>query len=112
MFEGTFPLLVSIIVLGGILYLAYTASRYIGLSAARQSSAKHIRLLDTLSLGSERAILVVKIGERQLLLGVTSGGIVNLAELAEKDVQELLVEQKPEAHPKFAEMMSRLGKRK
>lgn len=112
MLEGIFPLLLSIVVLLGILYLAYLASKYLGGATARQSSAKHIKLLDSMAVGQDKAIAAIKVGSRQFLIGITSGGISNLGELSDEDVEEMLIET--EASPtqqKFAEMFNKLSKK-
>ncbi len=110
--QGTFPLLLSIVILIGILYLAYLASKFLGGATARQSSAKHIRLLDSMAVGQDKAIAAVRIGERQFLLGITQGGISNLAELNEEDVQAMMVDSPPEPfQQKFTEIFNKLSKK-
>ncbi|MDO5095075.1 MAG: flagellar biosynthetic protein FliO [Peptostreptococcaceae bacterium] len=110
--QGTFPLLLSIVILIGILYLAYLASKFLGGATARQSSAKHIRLLDSMAVGQDKAIAAVRIGERQFLLGITQGGISNLAELNEEDVQAMMADSPPEPlQQKFSEIFNKLSKK-
>lgn len=110
--QGTFPLLLSIVILIGILYLAYLASKFLGGATARQSSAKHIRLLDSMAVGQDKAIAAVRIGERQFLLGITQGGISNLAELNVEDVQAMMADSPPEPlQQKFTEIFNKLSKK-
>lgn len=110
--QGIFPLLLSIVILIGILYLAYLASKFLGGATARQSSAKHIRLLDSMAVGQDKAIAAVRIGERQFLLGITQGGISNLAELNEEDVQAMMADSPPEPlQQKFSEIFNKLSKK-
>lgn len=112
MFEGIFPLILSIIILLAILYMAYLASKYLGGATARQSSAKHIKLLDSMAVGQDKAIAAIRVGERQFLIGITTGGISNLAELEQQDVQEMLLEEDASsAQQKFADMFKKLSKR-
>lgn len=109
---GTFPLLLSIVILIGILYLAYLASKFLGGATARQSSAKHIRLLDSMAVGQDKAIAAVRIGERQFLLGITQGGISNLAELNVEDVKAMMADSPPEPlQQKFTEIFNKLSKK-
>lgn len=110
--NGTLPLMVSVVILIGILYLAHLASKFLGGATARANSAKHIQLLDSMAVGQDKAIAAVRVGKRQFLLGITQGGISNLAELEEEDVSAMMVESTPEPmQQKFADVLNKLGKK-
>lgn len=112
MLDGIFPLILSIFILLGILYLAYLASKYLGGVTARQSSAKHIKLLDSMAVGQDKAIAAIKVGGRRFLIGITAGGISNLTELNEEDIEEMLKEEDPSfAQQKFADIFKKLSKK-
>lgn len=110
MLEGIFPLLLSVVILLGILYLAYISSRYLGNMGNRQSQSKSLKILDSIALGQDRSLAAVKVGERVLLLGITSGGITNLAELEKNELQATL-EQEQQIPPRFNEILNRLYKK-
>lgn len=106
-----FPTLVSIVVLVGILYLAYLASKFLGTSAIRRSSSKSIKLLDIVSLGQDKAIAAIKVGEKQLLVGISQGGITKLMDLEEGDIAEMQLEEEAiDMEHRFKDMLSKLKK--
>lgn len=85
-----FQSLVSIIILLGILYLAYIASKYLGTASVKRSSSKHIKLLDITSIGQDKAIAAIKVGQKQYLIGIAPNGINKIADLEEQDILEML----------------------
>lgn len=109
-----FQAIVSIIILLGILYLAYLASKYLGTSAVRRSSSKHIKLLDMMSLGQDKAIAAIKVGDKQFLLGVTQGSITKLVDLNENDIIEMLAEKEeaPMAGQGFKDILNKINRDK
>ena len=98
----------------GILYLAYLASRYLGTSAVRRSSSEHIKLLDMISLGQDKAVAAIKVGDKQFLLGVTQGSITKLSDLDEEDIIQMLIEKEetPLAGQGFKDILSKINKGK
>lgn len=78
---------------------------YMGMGAA----AKEMRVIDKLSLGHDRFLLIVRIGEKNLLLGVTPQHIETLTEL---DGQELPDLSDPQGNTDFFTLFKdRLQKR-
>ena len=109
-----FQAIASIVILLGILYLAYLASRYLGTSAVRRSSSEHIKLLDMISLGQDKAVAAIKVGDKQFLLGVTQGSITKLSDLDEEDIIQMLIEKEetPLAGQGFKDILSKINKGK
>ncbi len=110
MFEGIFPLLLSIVILLGILYLAYISSRYLGNMATRQSQSKTMKVIDSIALGQDKSIAAVEVGEQVFLLGIAQGGITNLAQL-DKEAIKINLEQEQQMPLKFGEVLNRLKKK-
>lgn len=105
--------LVSVIVIIG---LAYWVSRKVGgagLVPGQRGAALRIEPLAQLNVGKSERLLVVRLGRRCLLLGVTAGGISPLAELTEEEVAQWRVqeEDRPRSNS-FAELMEGIQKRK
>lgn len=69
--------------------LAYFAARFLGARAARLSRGRAVRLLDSVSLGPRRQAVVLGVGGRAFLLGVTDQCVSNIAELREAEVEAL-----------------------
>ena len=86
-------MLVTLLILLGILYLAFRVSKYLGTVAVKQSQSKYIKVIDMMALGQDKAISIAQIGNKYFVLGITSGGINNLAELSEDNIQEFEVEK-------------------
>lgn len=89
----TASMLVTLLILLGILYLAFRVSKYLGTVAIKQSQSKYIKVIDMMALGQDKAISIAQIGNKYFVLGITSGGINNLAELSEDNIQEFEVEK-------------------
>lgn len=78
---GYIPAVVSLLIFVGILFLAYYASRLIGTGALKRASGTHIKLIDMMPLGQEKAVAAIRVGDRYFLIGIANSGITNLAEL-------------------------------
>lgn len=70
-----------VLVIGLILVLAWLAKRMPGIGAAGNTSA--LRVVGSLALGPRERVVVVAVGQTQLLLGVGAGGTRTLHTLAE-----------------------------
>ncbi len=92
-----FQALVSIIILLGILYLAYLASRFLGTSAVKRSSSKHIKLLDIMAVGQDKSVAAIRVGSKKFLIGIAQGSITKLADLSEEDIEEMLYDEENSA---------------
>lgn len=68
-----------------IVPLVYFVTRLYGRAALGASSRRALALVETLPLGANRAICLVKVGERLLIVGATSQHISLLAELSHPD---------------------------
>jgi len=94
-----------------ILVLAYWVTRFIGQRglpgwARGMQNSGELQLLWQLSLGKGERLVLVRLHERCLLLGVTGGGIHVLTELTQEEAALWLQKQKeaPQA-PSFLEIL-------
>lgn len=53
----------TFIIVAFILYLSYLASKYVGRGMGRGSNSRYMRLIDQLTLGQDRHIAVIQVGE-------------------------------------------------
>ena len=74
-------LLLSMIVLAGVLVLAYYTTKFLARTTGSRLASANVRVLEKVMLGKESYLLIVKIQDRVILLGVTPGGIQKLEEL-------------------------------
>lgn len=83
----------AIIGFGSILFLAYITTRFIGMKTSRGMKGKYISIVDSLSLGFDKQIYLVKAGEQYMLIASTGKNIeflssVSLAENEFSDTAE------------------------
>ncbi len=64
-----------------VLFIAYYCSRFLGKSWARNSSGGGLKIVGQLQVGADRQILLLRLGERNFLIGVSAAGIQMLAEI-------------------------------
>lgn len=69
-----------------ILYLAYISTKFIGKRyAVKSGGSKKIKILDSVSVGKDGSIMIVRAGEKVFLVGAASGGINLISELDNAD---------------------------
>ncbi|MFD0738982.1 flagellar biosynthetic protein FliO [Lysobacter koreensis] len=88
-----------VLVIGLILLLAWLAKRMPGFGGAAANPA--LRVVGSLSLGPRERVVVVAVGDTQLLLGVGAGGTRTLHTLSEP-----LPVAAPTASPAFAQLLA------
>lgn len=82
-----FNALLGIVLFVGILYLAYITTKYIGKRYSLSGkSTRSLKIMETIGLGKDSQLAVVKIGEKYLLVGVTPQNVSLVRELDESDL--------------------------
>jgi flagellar biogenesis protein FliO len=100
-------LLVIALIIGTVYVLKYFYSRSMRLDL----KATHIRVLDTVQLGMNRAVFMVKVGEMVILLGTGDKGLVYLTEVTDAVNMEDLIDE-PEGRGDFSsQIKSAVGPR-
>lgn len=74
-----------IITFAVVIGLAYFTSRFLGQKMGKMSASADNRILTTLALGPNRAVHVVEVAGRVLLLGVTDHSITMLEEITDQE---------------------------
>ena len=85
-------LIYFLILFGSILFLAYVSTKFLGAKASGKMRGKYFRIIDSVVLGFDKQIFLVKVGE-QLLLTACSNKVINSITLLEKDVLRLTEEE-------------------
>ena len=102
-----------------VLGLAYWFTKYVvgrgklgNLGAGK--GAEKLRVLQQTSLGKDQRLMVVRAGERFLLLGVTSSSVSALAEFTPEEAEIWLAEEnkQTEQPPSFTEALQKVLKQK
>ncbi|MBU9739375.1 flagellar biosynthetic protein FliO [Diplocloster agilis] len=81
MLELILKLFIYLVVLVGVLYLAYITTKFVAKGAGPKGMSGNIQILEKTPLGRDSCLLIVQVQERYLLLGVTPSGIEKLQEL-------------------------------
>ena len=106
-------LAVILLVLAGAWFFTRWAGQNFGGSGLLIRSGSRLRVLDRVMLGRDQALLVVKAGQRYLLLGSTPAGVTLLAELTQEEGESWNPPAAtPEERPDFLALMRRLKDKK
>lgn len=82
--------LVSVLILTAlILYLSYVFTKSLGRGMGLKRRGSCMEMLERLPLGQDKAIAIVRTGNRYYLIGIASSQITLLAELPEEIQKEL-----------------------
>ncbi len=113
MLKGIFTAIFTLLVVIGILYLAYIVTKYIGNGVSVKARSGCMQVRDQIPLGKDRSAAIVQIGERYFFIGITGGQISLLSELEEEDLDSLNASELPDKqYPDFRDMMDKIGKGK
>jgi flagellar biogenesis protein FliO len=74
----------------GVMLLAYAATRFLGAYMSPRGKGRILQVLETCVLGKGRAIHLIKVGERVLLVGSGEEGITPIIELSHDEAGGLL----------------------
>lgn len=55
------------LIFGSIIYLAYVATRFIGKKTSASMQSRHMRVIEQISLGLDRKLLLVRVGNEHFL---------------------------------------------
>lgn len=71
-----------------ILYACYVFTRYVGRGMQFRGGGMtgRLKLIDKMTLAPDKSIVIVQVGERHLLLGISSGQINLLMEIPEEEM--------------------------
>lgn len=101
MYEGFFSLVCMVMVIGGVLLLAYWYSRFLGKSYGKTNSGKNLKILEEVRLGPDKQLILVKLQDHVYLLGLSQSGIQLLTEV-EGDCSGLEIETEEKKSPGIA----------
>lgn len=71
----------SVLTVAAVLLLAYWCSRMLARQWLKSSASGSLQILEQLQVGQDRRILLLKIGEKNYLIGVSQAGIQLLTEV-------------------------------
>ncbi len=86
MLEGIISAIITLVIVIGILLLTYVATRYIAGISGKSKATRNISIIERVSVGQDKSVVIAKVGEKYMLLGITAGGITLLSELLEDEL--------------------------
>ncbi|MCX7708915.1 MAG: flagellar biosynthetic protein FliO [Clostridia bacterium] len=84
--DNPFTFIGILIVFAAMLFLAYVTTRYIGGKASKALKGKFITIIDTVSIGIDKHLHLVKVGEEYLLIASAGKSVEFLAQVGMNDV--------------------------
>lgn len=101
-----------ILVMVAVLIAAYFTTKYLSGKARRIMKSRHIVVLDRMGIAKDKMLMVVKVGDKSMLIGVTNQSISSLGDvdIAEAPVAEEEPKNTQGALSKFAEILSNARK--
>ncbi len=88
--DGVLKLILLLVGFCALLFLTYVTTKYIGQKQIRTMRSKNISILETVALGTDKRLHLVKAGNSYLLIATTSKSIEFLAnvDIEETDAEE------------------------
>lgn len=83
-----FAYLTYFLAIGSVLFLAYVFSKYLGNKSNKLHKGKNIKVIDSISIGLDKWLILVKTGKKVLLLCSSGKNIQLLTEMNESDIQD------------------------
>lgn len=81
-----FSLITMLLAVAAILYLSYIVSRKVGSGSISSGMAGNIKVLDRAFVGRDKSVVIVRVGQKDYLLGVSQDSVRLLQELEEGQV--------------------------
>ena len=81
--EGLGQTVVIIGVMVAVLLAAYYVTKFLAKKGKRLSQSKHIKVIDQIYLASDKQIALIKVGGKNILVGVTNQNISLISEINE-----------------------------
>lgn len=100
MFELARPIF-SILSVILVLLITFFGTKFLATKMNRVVGSKYIKVVDKLLIGQDKSILIAKIGEKTMMLGVTNHCIEKICDLESDDLVNLTPELDPDAFKQF-----------
>lgn len=81
--EQLATILTTLLALVFVILLAYITIRWMGSRMTGQKGARLIRVLDRVVIGQDKCLLVVRVGQQVMLVGMSGDSVVKLSDLPE-----------------------------
>lgn len=89
--KNVLTVLIVLAMFVGILYLAYVTTKFIGKRySVNGKSYKNLKVLETIAVGPDRQLMIVKTAGKYLLLGATPQNISLITELDQSQITDTI----------------------
>jgi len=92
-------LLTILIAVGSVMFLAYVMTKFIGKRSNSMMKSKYMKIIDTMSLGFDRSIYLIQVGEQYVLMHMSVKGMEFICNL-DSDSMRRTVLNTPETSDK------------
>lgn len=83
--SGLFQVILFLIVFGSVLFLVFITTRFVGGRAAKSMRGKHIHIVETVNIGMDKKLHLVKAGGQFILLASSGKRLEYLTEIRLED---------------------------
>lgn len=112
-FKSILSVIVVLAMFVGILYLAYITTKFIGKRySVKGKQFKNLKVLETVAIGPDRQLMIVKTAGKCLLLGATPHNISLITELSEEMLDNEIPEEDVGVTMSFTDALSKVTKEK
>lgn len=98
-----FITLMYFLVMVVVIFAAYIAARWISLKYEKMSSGKYIEQLDRVFVGRDRSVIIIRVGQKVLLLSCSAQGTTLISELDEEDLVPVKTQTKADSFSSIME---------
>lgn len=100
--DSALTILSTITALAFVLLLAYVLLRWMGQKMPAQTGSHHIKVLDQVMLGRDKCLMLVRVAEKTVLVGMSPNSVDQICEI--EDPENLLDIPAPE-QPRFSDYL-------
>lgn len=100
---GLFQTMFLLIACVAIIVAAYYTAKFVARKAGASATSKHMRVVDRMSLANDKQVLLVKVGKKIHIVGMTSHQINGIGEL---DADELNLNESEIERPNSKDVLS------
>lgn len=106
-----FSFVFMLIAVGLILYLSYAVTKKLSGTGMAGGMSKNMRVVDRMFMGRDKSIVVVRVGQKDYLLGISQNNITLLTELPEGEIMVFADEETGTGPMEFMETLKKKWKK-
>lgn len=109
-FESLFTILSTIAILVAVLLFTYISLKWMGQKLPSQNTSGHIKVLDRMMLSRDKYLLLIKVAEKTMLVGVSTNSVEKICDI--EDPEALLVAASAQPGSSFSDVLFETVKKK